>query len=140
METYIYTNQKYEIDIKYLTKVLSENNNLHLVGVHRGSIQIVENLSKSLKCGMSIIKLQTRDGSDEKPVFISNNIKNKDNIFVIEDIYDTGKTIRLIKEMMKEKYPDSLVNYMSLFGVDNEDGVSFLHNTGGKWISFPWEK
>ena len=88
MDTYSYTFEEYESDVKSLKETLSNIENLHLVAVYRGSIPLVVHLSNLLDCEMSIIKLQTSNGCETKPQFLSNNIKEKDNLVVIEDIYD----------------------------------------------------
>jgi hypoxanthine phosphoribosyltransferase len=131
---YNYSFEEYENDIRSLRKTLSEIKNIHLVAIHRGSIPIVVHLSNLLNCDMSIIKLDT------SPHFLSNNFKEKDNLIVIEDIYDTGKTIGLIQQLMKDEYSNHSVSYYSLFGRKNDDGVVYLKENDKKWITFPWEK
>ena len=74
------------------------------------------------------------------PRFLSNNFKESDNLVVVEDIYDTGKTIGLIQQLMKDEYSNHSVSYYSLFGKKNDDGVVYLREKNNKWISFPWER
>ena len=74
------------------------------------------------------------------PQFIFNNFKETDNLVVIEDIYVTGKTIRLIQQLMKEEYSNHSVCYYSLFGRKNDDGVVYIKENNKKWVTFPWEK
>tara|TARA_B100002049_G_C15882198_1_gene292137 strand:- start:39 stop:266 length:228 start_codon:yes stop_codon:yes gene_type:complete len=57
MDTYSYTFEEYESDVKSLKETLSAIENLHLVAVYRGSIPLVVHLSNLLDCEMSIIKL-----------------------------------------------------------------------------------
>ena len=139
METYHYSNDEYDLDIKELISKLNNIKNLHLIAVYRGSIKIVEDLSKELNCNTSTIKFQTRDGNDETPEFLINNIKESDDLVVIEDIYDSGTTIKEIKKMMDQKYPKSKVNYMTIFGLENDDEVEYLHHKKDRWIKFFWE-
>ena len=180
---YSYTFEEYESDVKSLRNTLSEIKNIHLVAVYRGSIPVVVHLSNLLNCEMSIIKLETSNGTalnkeelkdeieindeglDELlsiskklnkgmylkretykpspmyvPQFLSNNFKETDNLVVIEDIYDTGKTIGLIQQLMKDEYSNHSVSYYSLFGNKNDVGVVYLREKNKKWISFPWER
>ena len=139
MDTYSYTFEEYESDVKSLKETLSNIENLHLVAVFRGSIPLVVHLSNLLDCEMSIIKLQTSNGCETKPQFLSNNIKEKDNLVVIEDIYDTGKTIKLIQGLMEKEYNNHSVSYYSLFGKKNGAGVIYLKEKNNKWVIFPWE-
>ena len=139
MDTYSYTFEEYESDVKSLKDTLSDIENLHLVAVYRGSIPLVVHLSNLLDCEMSIIKLQTSNGRETKPQFLSNNIKEKDNLVVIEDIYDTGKTIGLIQGLMEKEYKNHSVSYFSLFGKKNDMGVIYLKEKNNNWVIFPWE-
>ena len=139
MDTYSYTFEEYKSDVKSLKNILSAFENLHLVAVYRGSLPLVVHLSNLLDCEMSIIKLQTSKGSKTNPQFLHNNIKEKDNLVVIEDIYDSGKTIALIKGLMEKEYNNHSVSYYSLFGKKNGAGVIYLKEKNNKWVIFPWE-
>jgi hypoxanthine phosphoribosyltransferase len=74
------------------------------------------------------------------PYFISSNFKETDNLIVIADIYNTGKTIGLMQQLMKEEYSNYSVRYYSLFGRKNDDGVVYLKENNKKWVISPWEK
>ena len=137
-ETYSYTFEEYKSDLGSLKYAVSGIKSLHLIAVYRGSIPLTVHLSNLLKCEMSIIKLETRNGNVEEAKFVSNNIKENDRL-VVEDIYDTGNTIRLIQQMMNVKYKDHSIRYYSLFGKKNDAGVVYLKETNNKWIVFPWE-
>ena len=93
-------------------------------------------LSNLLNCDFSIIKIQNKNGSGDEASFIHNDIKPDSNIVVIEDIYDSGKTIRLIKQIMK---PYKSVKYLCLYGNKNDDEVEYLREQLGRWIIFPHE-
>ena len=138
-EAYFYTFEEYKSDLGSLKYTVSGIKNLHLIAVYRGSIPLTVHLSNLLKCEMSIIKLETRNGNVEEAKFVSNNIKENDRLVVLEDIYDTGNTIRLIQQMMNVKYKDHSIRYYSLFGKKNDAGVVYLKENNNKWIVFPWE-
>jgi hypoxanthine phosphoribosyltransferase len=138
-ETYSYTFEEYKSDLKSLKYTVGGIKNLHLIAVYRGSIPLAVHLSNLLKCEMSIIKLETRNGNDAEANFISNNKKENDHLVVLEDIYDTGNTIRLTQKMMNVKYKNHSIRYYSLFGKKNDTGVVYLKENNDKWIIFPWE-
>ena len=58
---------------------------------------------------------------------------------VIEDIYDSGRTIKLVQQLINFDYKNHSVSYYSLFGRMNDVGVKYLKESNGKWIVFPWE-
>ena len=137
---YSYTFGEYESDVRSLRKTLSEIKNIHLVAVYRGSIPVVVHLSNVLNCEMSIIRLHASDGNVSQIEFVSNNIKENHHLVVMEDIYDTGRTIKSIQSMMEVEYKDHTISYYSLFGKENDMGVVYLREKNKKWISFPWER
>ena len=98
--TYIYTYLEYLEDIEIITTRLKNIQHLHLVAVYRGSLPLTTHLSNLLNCDFSIIKIQNKNGNDEA-IFLNNDIQPDSHIVVIEDIYDSGKTISLIKQIMK---------------------------------------
>ena len=145
-DLYHYYYDQYTKDIRLLVEQLEKLSRPHIVGVYRGSLPIATHLSNVLKCPMSIIRFQSRDGDDTKPEWILNNLGISatwktpgETIIVIEDIYDTGHTMRAIQQMDELKnHPD--VIYKALFGSKNDDGVEFLNERMSNWIVFPWER
>ena len=97
-------------------------------------------ISKKLNKGMYLKRETYKPSKTILPQFISNNFKEIDNLVVIDDIYNTGKTISLIQKLMKEEYSDHSVRYYSLFGRKNDKGVVYLKENNEKLVIFPWEK
>jgi hypoxanthine phosphoribosyltransferase len=156
LENYIYTYEEYMADIKSLTETLRGIKNLHLISVFRGSVPIVIHLSNILDCNMSIMKFYNEindfkglrtiqcwmppiDLMSGYPVI---SINEGDNLVVIEDVYDSGKTIKSVKRELASfelKFKKHSKKYYSLFGRRNDDDVNYLREINGKWIVFPWE-
>ena len=145
-DLYHYYYDQYTKDIRHWIQHFKKQPRPHIVGIYRGGLPIATHLSNVLKCPMSIIRFQLRDGDDIKPEWILNNIGISatwktpgETIIVIEDIYDTGNTMRAIQQMDELKnHPD--VIYKALWGSKNDDGVGFLNERISKWIVFPWER
>ena len=97
-------------------------------------------ISKKFNKGMYLKRETYKPSPTYVPQFLSNNFKETDNLVIIEDIYDTGKTVGLIQKLMKTEYSNYSVRYYSLFGRKNDDGVVYLKESNRKWIIFPWEK
>ena len=112
---------------------------INVVGIHRGSLPMAVHLSNILPARMSIINYQTRDGNSKVPEFVVNTIEPHDTIIVLDDIYDSGKTITNIKDKLEKEYPGQYIKPMVLFGKDNEQDCYYAHEHTGEWIEFPWE-
>ena len=95
---------------------------------------------------MSIIRYQSRDGNDAKPEWVINNMgftatwkTPGETTIVVDDIYDSGRTMRAIQQMDEFKHHPSVI-YQCLFGSKNEDGIGYLNERISRWIVFPWER
>jgi len=145
-DLYNYYYDQYTKDIRQLVEQLDKLPRPHIVGVYRGSLPIATHLSNVLKCPMSIIRYQSRDGSDEKPEWVINNMgftatwkTPGETTIVVDDIYDSGRTMRAIQQMDEFKHHPTVI-YQCLFGSKNDDGVGYLNERISRWIVFPWER
>ena len=145
-DLYHYYYDQYTKDIRHWIQHFEKFPRPHIVGIYRGSLPIATHLSNVLKCPMSIIRYQSRDGSDEKPECVINNMgftstwkTPGETTIVVDDIYDTGRTMRAIQQMDEFKYHPDVV-YTCLFGSKNEDHVGYLNERISRWIVFPWER
>ena len=97
-----------------------------------------------------IYVIQTKSYVDniQKPVsiFIPKSIK-KDidknaKILIVDDIYDTGRTIKTIIKVLKENGVKNNIATATLYHKEEADGTpDFFCRTVNKntWINFPWE-
>ena len=146
MNKYNYYYDEYYKDITDIASRYKNISNIHIVGVYRGSLPIATHLSNVLECPMSIIKFQSRDGEDQKAEWMLNLTNDKSlhpkffpTLIVIDDVYDTGKTFRAIKELPEFKNnPD--YSLIALFGNKNDDDVNYIHEQLYRWIVYPWER
>jgi hypoxanthine phosphoribosyltransferase len=136
-----YTWEQYNSDIKHIVDNYEFDS---IVALYRGSLPIAVHLSNITDATMSVIKYQSY-GKDQKqsqdtkaPEWIVKGMIRPKKVLVIDDIYDTGSTIRQCKEFIGH-VPDWDVTYLTIFGKKNDDGVKYLRRSNGKWIVFPWE-
>jgi len=147
---YNYYYDQYYKDITDIFERYKDKPNLHIVGIYRGSLPIATHLSNVLDCPMSIIKFQSRDGEDEKAEWMLNLTDDVSirpykatqfypTLLVVDDVYDTGKTFRAIKQLPEFiNNPD--YHCIALFGNKNDDGVTYIHEQLFRWIVYPWER
>ena len=145
-DLYHYYYDQYTKDIRHWIEHFRKQPRPHIVGIYRGSLPIATHLSNVLKCPMSIIRYQSRDGVDEKPEWIINNMgfiatwkTPGETTIVVDDIYDSGRTMRAIQQMDEFKHHPSAI-YQCLFGSKNKIGVGYLNERISRWIVFPWER
>ena len=147
-ENYNYFYDEYYQDMVKLVERFKNISDPHVVSIYRGSLPMGVHLSNALKCPMSIVKYQSRDGEDEKAEWILNLIHDESlrktprfypHLIVVDDIYDTGKTFRAVLNLSEfENNPN--YNCIALFGNDNDDKINYLHEQLYRWIVFPWER
>ena len=146
IENYNYYYDEYYYDVAALAQRYKKITYPHIVSVYRGSLPLGVHLSNILKCPLSIVKYQSRDGEDNQAEWLLNLTGDKNlhpkffpHLIVVDDIYDTGETFRAVKSLPEfDKNPD--YSLMALFGNDNDDGVHYLHEQMYRWIVFPWER
>ena len=136
---YNYTYEQYWEDIKLLKAKFEKLKSPNIVGIYRGSLSIAAHLSNILNCGMSIVRFQSRDGKDKEASFILDSSTSDSDIVVVDDIYDSGKTIQAVHSLYFN-HPHKSIQYFTLYGKMNTDGVEFFHYNNERWIVFPWER
>ena len=124
----------------------------HVVAVYRGSLGMASHVSNMKDIPMSIVGFQTRDVDDKKPYWIHNTTEadtswlddsDGKHILVVDDIYDTGRTMNKVQEFIKrERTKPSIMPRVSgycLFGKENAKNIVYSNEHDGSWIVFPWE-
>ena len=145
-ENYNYYYDQYYNDVVTLKERYDKIPDPHIVAIYRGGFPLGVHLSNILKCPLSLVKYQSRDGEDHKAEWLLNLTGDKKlhpkffpELIVVDDIYDTGKTFRAVLELSEfENNPN--YNCIALFGNDNDDKVNYLHEQLYRWIVFPWER
>ena len=108
-----------------------------IVGLSRGGLPLAVIASNFLNLPMVPIVWQTRDGAFRDREGLKNVMKKYQNVLIVDDICDSGKTFNEIEEM----FPNS--SFYALVNKGNElvDFCSIdLGRDNEEWIVFPWEK
>ena len=111
------------------------SNNLLLLGILNGSYMFMSELTKNipLLCKISFIKISSYDKTESTGIVneligLNTDIKDKD-VYIVEDIVDTGTTMNHLLGILREKSPRS-IKIVSLFS-KNEN-----HNTPIDYCGF----
>jgi len=138
---YDVTNEEYKKFIDFASEYIKfwkKYKPVKLVSIYRGSLVMGVHLSNLHNIPLSIIKYQSYDGSDDVVTEIYSEIKNGDWIVILDDIYDTGKTMNKCIDFIHEKFPNSICTQITMFG-KKSSCIYFKEVPIGKWVRFPWE-
>jgi len=149
MEHIVYTQTQFDHDIQFLIKQLSDAEFKPdlIVGLMRGGVIPAIHLSHILDCPVKAIEWSTRDSkiTDKKQLDkIAVMAEQGSKVLIVDDIVDSGKTMREIKERMFDTRDN--VKYAALwFNPSQNTTVDFLcwkvdRAIDDRWVIFPWEK
>ena len=135
------------IDYGYDMKQVKDFEFDHVVGIYRGSLPMAVHISNVFEVPMSIVGFQTRDGKDDEPYMIHKTGEAPKQVLVVDDIYDSGYTMKKVIESLSHYrwissiYPTAAysIQCFCLFGKENKLNVSYANEHDGSWIVFPWE-
>jgi len=122
-----------------------------IVGIARGGLFLANRLSYKLELPMTPLSWSTRDGNEKEcNAWIPEDINNGDKILIVDDIIDSGKTIReILEDWNSSVFEDLKVENISIaccyWNVDQETTPDFFHRTIERskddgWVEFFWEK
>lgn len=132
-----YTWVEFEEDIQTIQFYVKHLKITHLVTLYRGGLPLGVTLSNRCKLPLSIIDYQSYDGNTGNPVLIKNaGIKDNDVVLLIDDIADSGRSIKASLELLE----GFNVNVMTLYGNDKHNKEWYYCRPHNKeWVTFPWE-
>lgn len=148
----IYTAEDFEKTIEYFDTIRGSYADIALFSIYQGSLSLGHRLSKEYKLPHSILKYQRIDGDDTEVRVLYDafegvmwgekvsDYKDKD-IFIIDDIFDTGETMEICSEFIDEWFEYRTLNKFTIFSNKDESNLIYQHfNPEGKWVKFlPWE-
>ncbi len=149
MDKKLYTYENYMEDIEKISAYIKANKIEQIICIYRGSLPMGVLLSNIHKLPLQIIDYQSRDGDTKKPNWIKYEHKKGchpfQNGLILDDIFDSGLTIRTIKKWLESPSLNSYMkqpeyHYITLFGKWNDIGAGYIREHTGEWIVFePWE-
>jgi hypoxanthine phosphoribosyltransferase len=122
-----------------------------VVGVTRGGLFLAARLSYKLDIPMTAMSWSTRDSTEKESVaWIPEDINNGMRILLVDDIIDSGVTVKEIIQDWRDSVPDELdMENLSVaccvLNTDQDYMPDFWHKTierskDDSWINFCWEK
>lgn len=133
----ILTWDEYQNLITKINEAIDFSNIDLIIGLTRGGLVPAIQLSNKNDIKMLTLALSLRDNTNdsmyEKEL---SEIQKHDNILIIDDIYDYGKTVAKIKQDL----PGKNLKFYTIYSTD-ENAVDYfsLKKEIDDWIVFPWE-
>lgn len=138
--------------VKYIKNTQESNPNtiFHLVGIARGSFNLIQAVSNQCQLPYTILQYSTYDGNDKevKFGFSSQPIENNVTFLILDDIADTGNTIFktiefLNKDMNKNMKQVKDIKVYTVVG-NPKHNVNWMYYINHeqlkhKWVVFPYE-
>jgi uncharacterized protein len=122
-----------------------------IVGLARGGLVPAVCLSHWYNVPMLPIKISFRDWVEQQDLnILVEKILNGDNVLILDDINDTGKTLHCIKQTLDERIGPHvftsnqikiavLVNNLGSTMEVNYTGMEINKKENDVWVVFPWE-
>lgn len=116
-----------------------------IIALMRGGLVLGTMVSHRLNIPMRCIGLSSynEDNKQEK-IIVYQKVKLDKNfkiVLVIDDIIDSGKTIKYIKNKIEKKHTKTKFYYTTMYATDkHKDNVDYYcYDKNDKWLMFPWE-
>lgn len=148
---YTYDDFEESVDHIYNNIMAVGNPFSRIVGVTRGGLFLAARLSYKLGIPMTAMSWSTRDTAERESVaWIPEDINSGQHILLIDDIIDSGQTIKEIIQDWEDSVPEPLdMNNLSIacciLNTDQSIMPDFWHKTIDRsidkdWVNFWWEK
>lgn len=114
----------------------------HIVTLYRGGLILGTCMSHTHDAPLSILNYQSYDNTSEEVKFMHNaGINSSELIVLVDDIVDTGNSIKKSIEFLNKEYPNNKIFVYTLVG-NNEhpEDWNYSYEQNGNYIVFPWEK
>ena len=128
----------FDLYAKSIATFYSDQDIKLIVGLSRGGLPLAVTLSNAMNIPMVPLEWQTRDGSvqDEKKLIELNKQYNSREVLFVDDLCDSGETIRQIQSWFDR--PNFAVLIDKMFDVGLVQYAPVVDKSDS-WIVFPWE-
>ncbi len=116
-----------------------------IVGIARGGLMLSQALSYALEIrNVQSIRVESYDGihqRDRLNLHVNCDLNHAQRVLIVDDIVDSGQTLRAVLDTLQERYPQSVFKSAALFYKPTAciQGDFQLHEAT-EWIDFFWEK
>jgi xanthine phosphoribosyltransferase len=139
-----YSFEEFKKDVNILSEKIKKYNPDCLVAIARGGLTLSHFLGENLNIrSVYTINSIHYDGEKKLDTFEIKNIPNLSNhkkLVLIDDISDSGETLKEIIDILKTEYPEIEIKTATIFyKKDSLIIPDFKVRVADKWITFFWE-
>lgn len=144
MNKLYYSYEMCKQDAKKLVELVKPYKNDAILSIARGGLTLTHLISQALnQREISFLNTISYDRKTQKnsiEIFNIPNLSNYKKVLIVDDIVDSGKTMRAIFELLNKEYPNTEFKLATLFyrptALLKPD--FYIHKTD-IWIEFFWE-
>ena len=140
-----YSYENFRNDTNHLLTQVKDTQFDVIIGIARGGLTLSHCVAEGLNIrDVQIIRTELYDDTskrDEISVFGECSISHAKNVLVLDDIADSGKTLKVIMDDLKGSNSD--INFVSATLFYKKTSIyepDFWVNEANEWIEFFWER
>jgi len=145
MDKYCYKYEEFKKDVEILSIEIKNYNPDCLVAIARGGLTLAHFLGEKLNMrDVFTINSIHYEGEKKLDTFIIKNIpdlSNYEKIVLVDDISDSGETLKEIIDILKTEYPNLEIKTATIFYKESSLVIpDFKVKIAKNWIVFFWEE
>ncbi|WP_456470451.1 phosphoribosyltransferase [Caminibacter sp.] len=145
MEKYYYKYDEFMNDLKVLEPQIKEYNPDTLLAIARGGMTIGHFLAERLDMreiySLNAISYENEKKLGKPKIFNIPDLKNKKRVLLLDDISDSGETLKEVLKTLKSLYPEVEFKTLTIFYKDHTKVMPDIYiKKTDKWVVFFWDK
>ena len=143
MKYYAYND--FRDDTKVLIQKVKEFEPESIVAIARGGLTLAHAMAEGLNIrDVQSIRTELYDSTEKRDcitLFGSCELQNKQRVLVVDDIADSGETLKALQPLLANLYPEIEFKYATLFyKTTSLIEPDFWVREADDWIDFFWER
>jgi len=135
-------------DLKYVVPSMEELKEVDtIIAITRGGLVPAQFVAYELNCkNILTVQVETYEDNESKldnyNGFDKLDLKDSKKILVVDDICDTGNTLKIVRQQLSNIISDDVeVEELVIINKSESfEGVSLMYDDTKDWIVFPWDE
>ncbi len=144
MKTFNYTYDLFKNDTQELVNKCRQFEPDAILAIARGGLSLSHHIAQALNIRnlYTLNSIYYEDDIKQEKITIFNvpDIKNAKKILIVDDIVDSGKTLKTVTKLINDKFPNAICKTATLFYKKTAHfQPDYTINEATHWINFFWE-